>query len=437
MTRSRTTRRLVIQKPTILLLGGSAQNSDFVDEISRLNLRLVVVDKNPTCALAPTADRFINSDCRDTEAILEGLGSWRETIFAVVTFSELTESVAQLSQDLNLPGATKAAAELFQSKVEAKKVFVAKGVPTPPAFVADQINWETLSPKTPSIEIGAAERWILKPTSESGGRGISFHPTLFACLKEWARKEQPSRWLAEQVVDGIHIDGNAFIDSNGEFVRLGLSQRTFGGSGSREESVETPPRISAQLSEQIYRAIEKGARAAGVSFGPVKADVIASEQGVFVLEMATRLHGPKLSVTAFTHVYRNYFDVIFMLYWEAISSSDLLEERGPFSTSSELKFSGKTFLSVALTKPAGRVTRISRMVPFLNAPSLPRVVIFVGENDLIEDDKSRESAIGFVFGAFEDREFGIRCVRKICRIAERGIAISKLNDMSQIKGSFT
>lgn len=437
MTDTRFARRASSSNPSVLLLGGSAQNSDFVGETRRHNLKLIVVDKNPNCALALTADHFVNADCRDTETILNELGSWRETIFAVLTFSELTESVAQLCQDLDLPGASKAAAELFQSKVEAKKVFVAEGVPTPPAFLDKQIDWETLSPKSPLIKYDSAERWVLKPTSESGGRGISFHPNLSACLRTWARKERPSRWLAEQVVDGIHVDGNAFIASNGEFVRLGLSQRTFGGSGSREESVVTPPRISAQLSEEIYRAIEKGARAAGVSFGPVKADLIASEQGVFVLEMATRLHGPKLSVTAFTHVYRNYFDVIFMLYREAYRISGVAENRRSFSTTNELKLSGKTFLSVALERPAGRVRHISRMIPYLNAPGLPRVIIFLGENDVIEKDKNRESAIGFVYGAFEDDEFGTRCVHRIRRIAERGIVVSKLSDASQAEGRLT
>lgn len=423
MTDTRFARRPSSSNPSVLLLGGSAQNSDFVGETRRHNLNLIVVDRNPNCALALTADHFVNADCRDTETILNELGFWRETIFAVLTFSELTESVAQLCQDLDLPGASKATAELFQSKVEAKKVFVAEGVPTPPAFLDKQIDWETLSPKSPSIKFDATERWILKPTSESGGRGISFHPNLPACLRMWASKERPDQWLAEQVIDGIHIDGNAFITSNGEFVRLGLSQRTFAGSGAREETVEIPPSISTQVADEVYLATEKGARAAGVTFGPVKVDAVVSDQGVFVLEMATRLHGPKVSVTAFPHVYRNYSDVVFSLYWEGVRKLLPVDSSDACFSGEELDWSGETFLAVALSKPGGRVKSISRKIPFLNAPQLPRVLLYIEEGDIVEQDELREIAIGFVYGAFIDRDFGFDRVRRIKALVERGIVM--------------
>lgn len=433
MTREKTIPTSFDRTPSVLLLGGSAQMTDFIKEIRRLKLRLVVVDKNPNCALARAADFFINVDCRDAQRIVESLGHWQQSIFAVLTFSELTESVAQVCDSLRLPGADRASAALFQSKIESKKLFKARGVPTPQALLASQIDWQTLSPRARFAEGRTPKRWVLKPTSGSGGREISFHPTLMSCIEAWAKKERRNQWLAEHAVEGIHIDVNAFIDSSSEFVRLGLSQRTFGGSGSREESVETPPQINDQLADEIYRAVEKGARAAGVSFGPLKADVVATGQGVFVLEMATRLHGPKLSVTAFSHVYRNYFDVILSLYWEGFRSAALLETFQPAFQNGRLVYSGKVFLSVALTKPEGRVQRLSRKIPFLNSSGLPRVVIFVGEDDLIEPDGSRESAIGFVYGAFEDRDLGSRRVRRIREIAERGILISRPNDSCDAK----
>ena len=91
-------------------------------------------------------------------------------------------------------------------------------------------------------------------------------------------------------------DVNAVFDFNGKFIPLGCFDRYFKDDILIETGAVYPSQLKKNQLKEAYTLTKNAALSLGIHWGPVKSDLILTENGFQILEMAPRLHGPKGSL---------------------------------------------------------------------------------------------------------------------------------------------
>lgn len=141
------------------------------------------------------------------------------------------------------------------------------------------------------------ERLFVKPAISSGGQGAGL-VTDEASWEEVLKRAQP-HWgavLIEEYLEGVHCDVHGMMTKKGLHL-LGNAERQFVYGKAMEIGLRIP--ITCASTIGLCEMVSRSARALGVTRGPVKADVIWTQDKKWkILELAPRLHGPRLSLVA-------------------------------------------------------------------------------------------------------------------------------------------
>lgn len=103
----------------------------------------------------------------------------------------------------------------------------------------------------------------------------------------------PRDMMIEEYVEGSMHDVNGVFDYKGEFTPLGCFDRFFQENAPIESGAVYPSQLDNELVNEAYELTRRAAIALGIIWGPVKSDLVLTRQGFQILEISTRLHGPK------------------------------------------------------------------------------------------------------------------------------------------------
>ncbi len=144
---------------------------------------------------------------------------------------------------------------------------------------------------------------VLKPLMLSGSRGVIRVNDIKEFIaaadiikkilqKESAEGYEAKHFLIEQFIDGEEIAIDGFVQ-NGKFITLSLFDKPepLHGPYFEESFYITPSRHSTRTQQSIIKEIEKCCQAYGLLHGPVHAEARITDQGVFLIEMASRSIG--------------------------------------------------------------------------------------------------------------------------------------------------
>lgn len=144
---------------------------------------------------------------------------------------------------------------------------------------------------------------VLKPLMLSGSRGVirANNRAEFIAAAERIKKilaiepgddYERSHFLIEQFLQGDEIAIDAFIQ-DGKFISLALFDKPepMNGPYFEESYYITPSRHSDDTQQQIVKEIERCCAAYGLTHGPIHAEARLTDQGVVLLEMASRTIG--------------------------------------------------------------------------------------------------------------------------------------------------
>ena len=87
------------------------------------------------------------------------------------------------------------------------------------------------------------------------------------------------------------IDVNGFMNNKIEI--YGFFQRFFYKNLPIEIGSHYPAEINEKIKSQCKIITEQAAVSCGINFGPIKSDLILKKNKVYILEISSRLHGPK------------------------------------------------------------------------------------------------------------------------------------------------
>lgn len=369
---------------SLWMIGGGYQQLRAVKIAKKLGYKIIVSDKNRNCTCANIADEFVLIDGLDIESLISfGLKLKKQNkLDGVFTFTELTTSVAAITQALGLPSSGLIGSVNAQDKGLSKIIWKKNNISIPNGFLYfGQIN---VLDKIKKLNFPL----IKKPVKGSGGAGILEFES-YTSFYNWFKNNQKkinyeNRVVIEEKIEGSSHDVNGIIDNKGKFHPYGIIDRTFLKNYPVEDSVMSPSQLNDKKQDELYELLEKSVRCLGINFGPVKGDAILTKKGFKMLEVATRLHGPKFSLYAMPAVTNNYLSGFFSI----ISGSKWKANYYP--TLNGYKFKSKILLS-----KIGKMKSISGIKKFHLIKNL-EIMLFKKKGDMIFKPKNSHDAIGYL-----------------------------------------
>jgi len=284
----------------ILLLGAGTDQLFIIRIARQMGFKTIVVDINPNAPGFAEADEHAVISTYDVEAIKAYIDKYRtggKNIDGVAVMgSDIPQVVCTLAEHLGAPHIPLEAAELSIDKYLMKKRFQQFSVPVP---------WFSLVESPSHLRSIIAERGlplIIKPVDRSGARGV-FYLTAGCDLDSLFSESQAlsfsGRVMAEEFLSGLQISTESVI-YNGRAYTPGFADRNYELlERYRPNIIENggwvPSILSAEDREAVEKLVEKAALALGVEEGVVKGDVVYTNEGPKMIEMATRLSGGDFS----------------------------------------------------------------------------------------------------------------------------------------------
>ena len=273
----------------IIIIGGSYLQLPQIRWARELGLHVIVTDKYHEVPGREMADRFVRVDGTDTGAFIKLASEVNKKyqligIYASSDFGLPT--VAAVSQSLGLPGCPPRVITKALNKSKARQIWLTNGLSVPRGVKvksqADAVN-AIMEIRLPAI---------VKPVDGSGSRGVRSISKQSDLKEAFAEARSVSdEVLVEELIWGRHIDVNGMI-VDGTFYGCGISERFFSPRpfhyplwGYQEAE------LSDEQKDNMYHLVNRAARCLGVEIGPVKADMVLTENGPVLIELSPRFHG--------------------------------------------------------------------------------------------------------------------------------------------------
>ena len=294
---------------TLLLIGAGIQEVPGIDLARAQGWKVVVSDRNRTAPGVLRADSHIVADGKDPSSILRSLALRELHPNAVVTFTELTETVQAVQQGLGLRCTDSESVAVSQNKSDTYRRWESAGVPQPRVL---RYPFEALRVQ------GFEGEWVAKPQSDAGGRGIYFGQGM-SQLRDVAES-----LVVTERVRGEMVDGNGFF-LRGRYFALGTYVRHFRPDSVVHHCLHASPEVSDLHADCANNLLEEACRAIRLTEGPVKLDAVSTPKQMLALEVAARLHGPMGSLVLLPGSGYSSFNVMLDL----LSTEDAASYRPP------------------------------------------------------------------------------------------------------------
>jgi len=288
------------EKATILLLGGSADQLFAIRTAQAMGLRALVVDMNPDSPGFSIADDHAVISTRDVSALKSFVDTYRSNKGPIngvlVQGSDIPQIVCALAEHMGTPHIPLEAALISTHKFKMKCRFRECGVPIP---------WFSQVESANHLRTIIAERGfplIIKPVDRSGARGVYYLDDgcdldrLFADSKA---QSYSGEVMVEEYLPGLQISTETIMHG-GKAYTPGFADRNYEkltvyAPNIIENGGWVPSCVSPEQRTAIERLVEQAGLALGVTDGVVKGDVVLTQDGPKMIEMATRLSGGDFS----------------------------------------------------------------------------------------------------------------------------------------------
>jgi biotin carboxylase len=278
---------------TVLFVGAGRHQRRAIARAQELGLRAVAVDRNPDAAGLALADAGEVVDFQDVEGVVEV--ARRHAVDGVLTVSadRAVPVVAAVAEEVGLPGIGTDVAHLMTQKIAMRRRLAEVGVPQP-RFAAAR---DLASARAAAETVGFPA--VLKPADSGGQRGLfrlesvdDLDAHLHAALAESAGGEV----VLERFHDGLELNG-LVVARDGEAAVLTLSDRLRPpGVGFGVGWIHVyPTTIFGDTLEEAARVAAHATRALGLRDGIAFPQLLVTDDGVLVVEVAARIPGGQMA----------------------------------------------------------------------------------------------------------------------------------------------
>lgn len=289
-------------KKTLLIIGGGIEAFAGIKIAKSLGLSLIIADGNPQAPGFVMADHKLISSTYDGDLIAsqaEALVQRGIAIDGVIAMcADVPLTVAKVAKKIGLPGLSLQSAHWVADKLLMKEQLLKLGIPIPKfkqVNAADELNEIAKHFKTP---------FIIKPVDSRGARGVQLieNPSQYDAGFKLAQKESPTgRVMVEEYLTGPQISTETLVDQ-GTCYTLGFADRNYEWLEQTkpfliENGGDSPSYLSSNQQQAVTKTVENAALALGIYSGVAKGDMVLTEDGPKVIEIAGRLSGGYFSTT--------------------------------------------------------------------------------------------------------------------------------------------
>jgi formate-dependent phosphoribosylglycinamide formyltransferase (GAR transformylase) len=308
----------------IYLIGAGALNLYVIRCAKECGLKVIATDQDKDAPGRKKVDLFACIDGADTDAHLEFVRSLLDKysivgVYCGAEFGFLPR--LYISKFLDIPHSSESAIVMSLDKRKMREAFHSANISSPVSAIAESLD------DIRSIN-AAGKTFVLKPTKGSGSRGVivvEAGDNLQITFKKSMNSVSGNRAvLVEEFVEGRHIDANGILLDDA-FYPAGVLERYMSPLPERlPVGGYDPANISKEEYIKVYSLLEEGARALGITHGPVKGDFIRKENGEYILlEVSARFHGDV--TTSYTLPFGSHLDPI-RFYFHYLSTGNIVEE---------------------------------------------------------------------------------------------------------------
>lgn len=389
-------------RKTLLVVGGGIEAVPGIQRAKEMGLYVIVSDANPQAPGFALADGCLIASTYDVEATVASARQYHrrvrrvDGVICIATDVPLT--VASVAAALGLPGIPIEAARLAMDKLAMKRRFVKQGIPVPWFSPVENLN---------HLRKLASERGyplVLKPVDSRGSRGV-LRLTPGVDL-EWAyhfsRSQSPTgRVMVEEFLTGPQISTESVL-LDGEGFTPGFSDRNYEflerfSPHIIENGGHQPSALPEEAQQEVAELAVRAGLALGIRTGVVKGDLVYTNEGPKVIEIAARLSGGWFSTNQITLA--TGVDLIGAAIKLAL---------GEPVTAGELRPRYRKGVAIRyLFPPPGKVIWTSGVEKALTQPGVSVAMVTVGQGDIIGLPKNSNDTAGFVIATGDDRSQAI------------------------------
>jgi biotin carboxylase len=282
-----------MQGKTVLFVGAGRHQRRAILRAQELGLRVVAVDRNADALGLEAADVGEVVDFRDVEGVIDVAEKHGVDGALTVSADRAVPVVAAVAEELGLPGIGKDVAHLMTHKIAMRRRLAEVGVPQP-RFAAAR---DLASARAAAETVGFPA--VLKPADSGGQRGIfrlesidDLDAHLHAALAESAGGEV----VLERFHEGLELNG-LVVARDGDAEVLTLSDRLRPpGVGFGVGWIHVyPTTIFGDVLAEAERVAAHATRALGLRAGIAFPQLLVTDEGVLVIEVAARIPGGQMA----------------------------------------------------------------------------------------------------------------------------------------------
>ncbi len=381
------------------VVSGGAEAVPGIQRARAMGLHVVVSDMNPSAPGFAHADAAIVADTYDvagTVAAAEKYHKETRRIDGVMCMAaDVPLTVASVAAALGLPGIPIESARLASDKLAMKQAFERAGLPIPAFQRIDSID---------ELKRTVGERGlplVLKPVDGRGARGVLRLTPGVDLAWAYAHACSQSRsgaLMIEEYVAGPQVSTEGLLVA-GVGTTCGFIDRNYEHLDTFapyivENGGEQPSRLPAPAQRQIAAAAMDAGRAIGITTGSVKGDMVWTDRGPCVIEVAARLSGGWMSTDQIP--LGTGVDLIGCAIRMALGDPVPAEDLRP-------RWHRGAAIRYFFPAP-GRVSAIEGADAFANAPWVHRLGFFVQPGDVVRPTTDHTKRPGFVITTGATRE---------------------------------
>jgi len=395
---------------TLMLIGAGIEQIPGIELAKKMGLRVVVTDMNPEAPGFEFADDHLLASTYDVERTVDlSLRiSKKNRIDGVMTVGvDVPLTVASVAHELGLPGISLETARLASDKLAMKNKFQQDGVSIP---WFKEIN--TLS-ELQQVVKDRGYPLVVKPVDSRGARGV-LRITKDIDLKwayEMSKSHSPTdRIMVEEFLSGPQVSTESIV-YDGRIFTPGFTDRNYEflerfSPYIVENGGQQPSFLPLEHQEQICRLMYGAAKSMGITQGVAKGDVVFTEDGPKVIEIAARLSGgwfctDEIPLSTGVNIVKT------MMQISLGEEPDLDELLPKYHRGVALRY---------LFPSAGTVKAISGVDIVEKIDWVKKIGIYVKPGDVIEPITDHTKRAGFVITIGETREIAVQRAKEAIRM---------------------
>lgn len=272
----------------LLIIGASILQLPAIQKAKELGYYVGVIDYNPNAIGVPLADEYFNVSTIDIEGVAETAVKFKPDGIMTLATDMPMRSIARAAERCGLPGVTMDTAIRSTDKGEMIRTFEAHGVEHPWFYIAD--NEEAFNETKEKVTFPC----IMKPTDNSGSRGVVLCHSLTELEKEYAYTKNESRGggvIIEEFMQGSEVSVEVMVTDGTPHILQVTDKLTTGAPHFVEMGHSQPCRLGDTAVSQIRDLASRAVLSVGIKNGPAHVEIMYTANGPKMVELGARMGG--------------------------------------------------------------------------------------------------------------------------------------------------